>query len=177
MTRARQRDREQCEKAPGRSRGRGKAIQPSFLRGQLRAFWGGASFRNSQRSKGWGLLWRRSRLGHGLFGRIFDQSDALWASSPSAAAAMTPGRTPCPPDLIDHTDENRSRWLMRTQIASGAAFFWGRPVGESWTPFITIVPRSPWPPTPVPQRPQQPSPVLSPVMLGDALGPGLHFQF
>jgi hypothetical protein len=173
QTRARQRDREQCEKL----RAGPAVVERRFNRHSFAVNFvpfGAGQFQNSQRSKGWAFFGVEAGLATVSLA-AFTTNLMLYGLRPKRSCRYDLGATPCPPDLIDHTDENRSRWLMRTQIASGAAFFgaalWG--ILDALYYYRSEIPMAP---TPVPSAHNN-RPSFSPVMLGDALGPGLHFQF
>jgi len=173
--RAQQRDREQCE----RLRAGPAVIEKRFNRHSFVVNFvpfGAGQFQNSQRGKGWAFLTAQTVLGTASLA-AFVTNFSLYGLRPTRACLRDTGPTPCPPDLIDHTDENRSRWLMRTQIATGAAFFaavvWG--IADALYYYRPEIPLAPTPS----DRPIAKStmPRLLPVLAGDALGPGLYFRF
>ncbi len=124
MERARQRDREECEKVlagPEKRVGRNSYTINFFP-------FGAGQFQNGQRKKGWGFLVGESVLGAVSVG-AFATNLAVYGLRPQRTCRVDVGDRACPESDIDHTDENRSRWLTRVQVASGALFFgavaWG----------------------------------------------------
>ncbi len=173
--RARQRDREECEKL----RAGPTVVERRFNRHSYAVNFvpfGAGQFQNSQRTKGWVFFGVEAGLATVSLA-AFSTNLLLYGLSPKRGCRYDFGATSCPPEYIDHTDENRSRWLMRTQIASGAAFFaaaiWG--ILDALYYYRSEIPMAPTPVVSPSARNHRPS--VSPVLLGDALGPGLHFRF
>jgi hypothetical protein len=171
--RARQRDREQCEKL----RAGPTVIEKRFGRNSfLLNFvpFGAGQFQNGHRRKGWAFLAVQTSLAAASVA-VLTTNFALYGFRPVRGCRYDTGAAPCPPQDIDHTDENRSRWLMRTQIATGAAFFaavaWG--IVDALYYFRAEIPLDPAPSGQTTVRVPRPVPVL----LGDAIGPGLYFRF
>jgi hypothetical protein len=173
--RARQRDREQCE----RLRAGPAVVERRFNRHSFAVNFvpfGAGQFQNSQRTKGWVFFGVEAGLASVSLA-AFATNMTLYGMRPKRGCIRDTGATPCPPEYIDHTDENRSRWLLRTQIAAGAAFFgaavWG--ILDALYYYRTEIPMAP---TPV-ASPSASNHNLSfsPLLTGDALGPGLHFRF
>ena len=170
---ARQREREQCEKL----RAGPTVVEKRFGRSSFLVNFvpfGAGQFQNGQRGKGWAFLVAEAALAAAAV-VAFSTNFALYGARPKRTCRFDTGPTPCPPEYIDHTDENRSRWLLRTQVASGAAFFlavaWG--IGDALYYYRPETPlASPGPPTAKSNLPR-----LLPVLAGDALGPGLYFRF
>ena len=169
--RARQRDREQCEKL----RAGPAVIEKRFGRNSFAINFvpfGAGQFQNGQRGKGWAFLAAQAGLATISVG-AFAANFALYGAQPKRRCRYDTGAIPCPPGAIDHTDENRSRWLLRSQVASGAAFFvavaWG--IADALTYYRPETPLEP------PGQPTARVPRLLPVLAGDALGPGLYFRF
>ena len=173
--RARQRDREQCEKL----RAGPTVVEKRFGRNSLAVAlvpFGAGQFQNGHRIKGWTFLAVEALLAAASVA-AFSTNFALYGSSPTRKCRNDTGATPCPPQDIDHTDENRSRWLLRTQVASGAAFF----VAVAWGIADALYyyrPETPLALAPADQAMAKSSvPQFLPVLLGNALGPGLYFRF
>jgi hypothetical protein len=173
--RASQRDREQCE----RLRAGPTVVERRFNRHSFAVNFvpfGAGQFQNSQRSKGWVFFGVEAGLATVSLA-AFSTNLMLYGFRPKRGCHYDYGATPCPSAYIDHTDENRSRWLMRTQIASGVAFFgaavWG--ILDALYYYRSEIPMAP---TPVASpNGQNHNLSFSPVLMGDALGPGLHFRF
>jgi hypothetical protein len=172
---ARQRDREQCEKL----RAGPTVVEKRFGRNSFAVNlvpFGAGQFQNGHRGKGWTFLAVEALLA-AVSVAAFSTNFAVYGSNPTRKCRSDYGATPCPPGEIDHTDEDRSRWLLRTQVASGAAFF----VAAAWgiaDAMYYYRPETPLAPAPADQaRAKSSVPHLLPVLLGDALGPGLYFRF
>jgi len=139
--RARQRDREECEKL----RAGPTVIEKRFGRNSfLLNFvpFGAGQFQNGHRRKGWAFLAAQASLAAASVAAL-TTNFALYGFRPKRGCRHDFGAMPCPPQDIDHTDENRSRWLLRTQVATGAAFF----AAVAWAssmPCTTSVLRPPW---------------------------------
>jgi len=157
----------------GRAHGHRKALRPQFLPAQFRAF-GAGQFQNGHRRKGWAFLAAQASLAAASVAAL-TTNFALYGFRPKRGCRHDFGAMPCPPQDIDHTDENRSRWLLRTQVATGAAFF----AAVAWGIVDALYyfrPETPLAPAPSGQTTAS-VPHLLPVLLGDALGPGLYFRF
>jgi hypothetical protein len=92
---------------------------------------GAGQFQNGQARKGWFFLGTEAVLG-GASLAFFATNFAVFGVAPVRACnAPRFGDTPssCPPDQVDHTDENLSRNLVRAQVITGGLFFavaiWG----------------------------------------------------
>ncbi len=170
---ARQRDREQCEKL----RAGPTVVEKRFGRNSFAVNlvpFGAGQFQNGHRIKGWTFLTVEALLA-AVSVAAFSTNFALYGTSPTRKCLRDTGAAPCPPEDIDHTDENRSRWLLRTQVASGAAFF----VAVAWGISDALYyyrPETSLAATPSGQASAS-VPRLLPVLLGNALGPGLYFRF
>jgi tetratricopeptide (TPR) repeat protein len=173
--RARQRDREQCEKL----RAGPTVVEKRFGRNSFAVNlipFGAGQFQNGHRSKGWAFLAVEAGLA-AVSVAALSTNFALYGTHPTRRCLVDSGAAPCPPGDIDHTDEDRSRWLTRTQVASGAAFF----VAAAWGIADALYYYRPE--TPLALAPSDPSttkssvPHLLPVLVGDAFGPGLYFRF
>jgi hypothetical protein len=172
---ARQRDREECEKL----RAGPAIIEKRFARNSFAVNFvpfGAGQFQNGHRRKGWALLAAQATLA-AVSVAAFSANFALYGSQPKRSCRFDTGTAPCPPEDIDHTGENRSRWLLRTQVASGAAFFLAAGLGIADALYY-YRPETPLAPTPSSHPAVQSSaPHILPVLVGDALGPGLYFRF
>ena len=172
MEQARQRDKEECDKvraSPEKRVGR-NSFTVNFIP------FGAGQFQNNHRKKGWAFLVTESMLGAVSVAALATNL-TVYGWRPQRVCRYEVGSTACPSDAIDHTDENRSRWLTRLQVASGAAFFgvvaWGiidaiyffRP--ETQLTFADAPKRSTIAGT---LR-------LSPAVIDRAVGPGLSFRF
>jgi hypothetical protein len=173
--RARQRDSEQCEKL----RAGPSVVERRFNRHSFAVNFvpfGAGQFQNSQRKKGWVFLGVEAGLATVSLA-AFSTNLMLYGLRPKRGCRSDFGATPCPPEYIDHTDENRSRWLLRTQIGSGVAFFgaaiWG--ILDALYYYRSEIPMAPTPVASPSAQIHRPS--FSPVLMGDALGTGLHFRF
>jgi hypothetical protein len=125
--RARQRDREECEKVRAGPTVIEKRVGRNSFIVNFVPF-GAGQFQNGHRGKGWAFLTAETLLG-AISIAAFATNLAVYGLRPQRACRIELGDVACPPSLIDHTDENRSRWLTRVQVGSGAAFFgvvaWG----------------------------------------------------
>ena len=173
--RARQRDREQCEKL----RAGPTVVEKRFGRNSLVVNlvpFGAGQFQNGHRRKGWAFLTVETVLAAASVAALATNF-ALYGTHPTRKCRYDNGPDPCPPGDIDHTDEDRSRWLTRTQVASGAAFFvaaaWG--IADALYYYRPETPLALAPPDP--PKPKSSVPHLLPVLVGDAIGPGLYFRF
>jgi hypothetical protein len=172
---ARQRDREQCEKL----RAGPTVVEKRFGRNSFAVNlvpFGAGQFQNGHRIKGWTFLTVEALLA-AVSVAAFSTNFALYGTSPTRKCQRDTGAAPCPPEYIDHTDENRSRWLLRTQVASGAAFF----VAVAWGIADALHHFRPETPLEVASAGQptlrSSGARLLPVLMSDALGPGLYFRF
>ncbi|HEX4404150.1 MAG TPA: hypothetical protein VH560_04935 [Polyangia bacterium] len=95
---------------------------------------GAGQFQNGQRKKGWLFLGAEAVLG-GASVAAFATNFALFGVEPrrrcNVAEPVDASGMPqqCPANEIDHSDENLSRNLLRTQVVTGGLFFavaiWG----------------------------------------------------
>jgi hypothetical protein len=173
--RARQRDKEECEKVRAGPAFIEKRVGRNSFTVSFLPF-GAGQFQNGQRAKGWGFLTAETVLGAVSVG-AFATSLAVYGLRPQRTCRYDVGDSVCPPNAIDHTDENRSRWLTRVQVASGAMFFgavaWGiidaiyyyQP--ETQLSLASPARRPPW----------AGNLQLSPAVMDRAIGPGLSFRF
>ena len=125
--RARQRDKEECEKVRAGPTVVEKRVGRNSFTTNFLPF-GAGQFANGHRGKGWAFLTTEAVLGAVSIGALATNL-ALYGLRPQRPCRYNLGDAVCPAADIDHTDENRSRWLTRVQVASGAAFFaaaaWG----------------------------------------------------
>ncbi len=173
--RARQRDKEECEKVRAGPAFIEKRVGRNSFTVSFLPF-GAGQFQNGQRAKGWGFLTAETVLGAVSVG-AFATNLAVYGLRPQRTCRYDVGDSVCPPNAIDHTDENRSRWLTRVQVASGAMFFgavaWGiidaiyyyQP--ETQLSLASPARRPPW----------AGNLQLSPAVMDRAIGPGLSFRF
>jgi len=172
---ARQRDREECEKL----RAGPAIIEKRFGRNSFAVNFvpfGAGQFQNGHRIKGWTFLTVEVLLA-AVSVAAFSTNFALYGSQPKRGCRYDSGANPCLPEDIDYTDENRSRWLLRTQVASGAAFFVavGLGIADALYYFRPEIPLAPISSGHL--AIQSSAPHILPVLVGDALGPGLYFRF
>jgi hypothetical protein len=95
---------------------------------------GAGQFQNGQRRKGWMFLGVEAGLAAVSVG-AFATNFALYGLEPRRACLdpqpidSTGTPIPCPANRIDHSAEQTSTWLLRTQVISGGLFFavaaWG----------------------------------------------------
>jgi hypothetical protein len=173
--RAKLRDKEECDKVrAGPTVVERRVGRNSFALAFMP--FGAGQFQNGHRGKGWAFLTAEAAFGAISVGALATNL-AVYGLRPQRRCRVDLGDSVCPPEAIDHTDENRSRWLTRVQVASGALFFgtvvWGildaiysyRP--ETQLSLSTGAP-----------RPVEPGSLrLSPVVMDRAIGPGLSFRF
>lgn len=172
---ARQRDLEQCEKVRAGPAVIEKRVGRNSFFVNFLPF-GAGQFQNGQRKKGWAFLVTESLLGSASVG-AFATNLAVYGLRQQRRCRVDSGSAACPPDLIDHTQENRARWLTRVQVASGAMFFgaiaWGildalyyyEP--ETQLSLVGAAKRTP----------SSPTLRLSPTVIQRTIGPGLYFRF
>jgi hypothetical protein len=173
--RALQREKEQCDKLrDGPMVVENRVGRNSFTVNFIP--FGAGQFQNGQRRKGWIFLGAEAVLGAVSVG-AFALNLATYGMRPQRACRYQVGDTACPPDAIDHTEENRSRWITRVQVASGAMFFgavaWG--VIDAiyfFRPETQLSFAGPG------ARPSAAANLrLTPAVMGRAIGPGLSFRF
>jgi hypothetical protein len=173
--RARLRAKEECEKVRAGPTVVEKRVGRNSFAVNFLPF-GAGQFQNGQRGKGWAFLTAETVLGAVSVG-AFATNLAVYGLRPQRSCRYDLGDRVCPPEAIDHTDENRSRWLTRVQVASGALFLgtlaWGildaiynyRP--ETQLSLATGA-----------GRPLARGSVrLSPAVMERAIGPALSFRF
>jgi tetratricopeptide (TPR) repeat protein len=90
---------------------------------------GAGQFQNGQRKKGWFFFGVEAGLAAISVGALATNF-ALYGANPYRSCLVSPiPSTGCPPDQIDHTQEDHSRALLDVQLVSGALFFataiWG----------------------------------------------------
>ena len=137
---ARRRQREQALAARREREAKLSLQPPTVLRYERHSYvvnfipFGAGQFQNGQPRKGWTFLGVESALAAVSVG-AFVTNFALYGVEPRRKCRMMQPPdagglpTPCPPDQIDHTEEDRSRLLLRVQVVSGGLFFavalWG----------------------------------------------------
>ena len=173
--RARQRDQEQCEKV----RAGPKVIEKRVGRNSFVVNFfpfGAGQFQNGQRKKAWGFLSAESLLAAVSVG-AFATNLAVYGFRPQRGCLVDVGDGGCPPQYVDHTGEDRSRWLTRVQVASGAMFFGA----VAWGLIDAIYYYQPETQLTFSEVPKQASGLaslrLSPAVMDRAIGPGLYFRF
>ncbi|HEY6477583.1 MAG TPA: tetratricopeptide repeat protein [Polyangia bacterium] len=90
---------------------------------------GAGQFQNGQRRKGWLFFGVEAGLAAISVGALATNF-ALYGANPYRKCLQTPATLgACPPDEIDHSQEDHSRALLRVQLVSGGLFFataiWG----------------------------------------------------
>jgi hypothetical protein len=173
--RARQRDKEECEKARAGPAFIEKRVGRNSFTVSFLPF-GAGQFQNGQRAKGWGFLTAETVLGAVSVG-AFATNLAVYGLRPQRTCRYDVGDSVCPPNAIDHTDENRSRWLTRVQVASGAMFFGA----VAWGIIDAIYYYQPETQLSLAGAAHRPLSAgnlrLSPAVMDRAIGPGLSFRF
>jgi hypothetical protein len=172
---ARQRDKEECDKArAGPSIIEKRIGRNSFILNFIP--FGAGQLQNGHRKKGVAFLVVESTLGAISVGALLTNL-AVYGFRPKLTCRYDFGNRPCPTEMIDHTEENRSHWLTRVQIISGAMFLgavaWGvldaiyfyRP--ETQLSLSNVPKRSP---TASKFR-------ITPTVVDSAIGTGLSFRF
>jgi hypothetical protein len=175
LERAKQRDREECAKVRQGPAVIEKRVGRNSLLVSFVPF-GAGQFQNGHRKKGWAFLTAETVLGAISVG-AFATNLYVYGFRPRRSCSYDYGDSACPASDISHTDENRSRWLTRVQVASGAMFFgaiaWGiLDAIYYYQPETVLTPAYPAPSTPTLSKLR-----ISPVLMNRALGPGLSFRF
>jgi hypothetical protein len=175
LEQAKQRDREECAKVRQGPTVIEKRVGRNSLVVSFVPF-GAGQFQNGHRKKGWAFLTAETVLGAISVG-AFATNLYVYGFRPRRSCTYDYGDSACPASDISHTDENRSRWLTRVQVASGAMFFgaiaWG--IFDAiyyYRPETVLTPAYPGPSTPTVSKLR-----ISPVLMNRALGPGLSFRF
>jgi hypothetical protein len=175
MEQARQRDKEACDKV---------RAGPAFIERRVgrNSFavnffpFGVGQFQNGHRKKGWAFLVSESVLGAVSIGALATNL-AVYGFRPQRSCRYDLGSAACPADAIDHTEENRSRWLTRVQVASGAMFFGA----VAWGVIDAIYFFRPETQLSLASAPKTPTTAgtlrLTPAVMDRAIGPGLSFRF
>ncbi len=175
MEQARLRDKEECEKARAGPTVIEKRVGRNSFVVNFVPF-GAGQFQNGQRKKGWAFLVGETVLGAVSVG-AFATNLAVFGFRPQRSCRYDVGSTACPADAIDHTDENRSRWLTRVQVASGAMFFGA----VAWGILDAIYFYKPETQLSLADPPRHPTAIgtlrLAPAVMDRAIGPGLSFRF
>lgn len=170
---ARQRYREECDRV------RATVVEKRLGRNSFAVSFvpfGAGQFQNGQSGKGWAFLSVEAVLGAVSVG-AFATNLAVYGLRPQRKCRYELGDSVCPPEAIDHTDEDRSRWLTRVQVASGALFLgtvaWG--IIDAiyyYRPEIQLSQASP------PARNRSAGALrFSPALMNRAIGPALSFRF
>lgn len=175
LEQAKQRDREECAKVRQGPTVIEKRVGRNSLVVSFVPF-GAGQFQNGHRKKGWAFLTAETVLGAISVG-AFATNLYVYGFRPRRSCTYDYGDSACPASDINHTDENRSRWLTRVQVASGAMFFgaiaWGiLDAVYYYRPETVLSPGYPSPSTPTTSKLR-----ISPVLMNRALGPGLSFRF
>jgi len=175
MDQARQRDKEECDKVRAGPTVIEKRVGRNSFTINFIPF-GAGQFQNGQRAKGWAFLVGESLLGAASVGALATNL-AVYGLRPQRACRYAVGSTACPADAIDHTDENRSRWLTRVQVASGAMFLGA----VAWGVIDAIYFFKPETQLTLYDEKKRStiagSVRLSPAVIERAVGPGLSFRF
>jgi hypothetical protein len=175
VERARQRDKEECDKVrAGPTIVEKRVGRNSFVVNFVP--FGAGQFQNGHSGKGWAFMSVEAVLGAVSVGALATNL-AVYGLRPQRICRYEVGDSACPPGDIDRTDENRSRWLTRVQVASGAAFLgvvaWGIIDAIYYYRSETQLGLA--------DPPRRPSSAvtfrLSPAVLDRAIGPGLSFRF
>jgi hypothetical protein len=173
MEQARRRDIEECEKArAGPSVIERRLVRNSFAVNFIP--FGGGQFQNGHRKKGWAFMAVEGALAAASVG-AFATNFAVYGFRPQRSCRVDVGSAGCPPDQIDHSEEDRSRLLTQVQVVSGAMFFaavaWG--ILDAIYYYRPEIEAS----DPVPPA-KASSPVrLSPAVMNRTIGPALSFRF
>jgi hypothetical protein len=175
LERARQRDLEECE----RVRAGPAVIEKRFGRNSFAVNFipfGTGQFQNGHRTKGWTFLAVEGVLGATSVA-AFATNLAVYGFRPRRSCRYDVGSAACPPDAIDHTEENRSRLLTQIQVVSGAMFF-GAVVWGVLDAIYYYRPETLLGTTDVTDPAKTSSRVrLSPVVMNRTIGPALSFRF
>jgi len=175
MEQARQRDKEECDKVRAGPTVIERRVGRNSFTTNFVPF-GAGQFQNGHRKKGWAFFISESMLGAVSIG-AFATNLALYGFRPQRPCRYDVGSSACPVDDIDHTDENRSRWLTRIQVASGAMFFGA----VAWGILDAIYFYRPETQLSLADAPKHPTSIgtvrLSPAVMDRAIGPGLSFRF
>jgi len=175
MEQARRRDKEECDKVRAGPAVIEKRVGRNSFTTNFIPF-GAGQFQNGHRVKGWAFFVSETVLGAVSIG-AFATNLAVYGFRPQRPCRYDPGSTACPVDDIDHTDENRSRWLTRVQVASGAMFFGA----VAWGILDAIYFYRPETQLSLADAPKHPTSIgtlrLSPAVMDRAIGPGLSFRF
>jgi hypothetical protein len=139
---------------------------------------GAGQFQNGDRKKGWAFLIAESTLGAASIA-AFATNIAVYGFRPQRSCRVDVGDAACPPGQISHTDENRSRWLTRVQVGTGAMFF----AAVAWGILDAIYYYRPETQLSLSDPPKPSSSTstvslhLAPTVIDRAIGPGLSFRF
>jgi hypothetical protein len=174
MEKARERDREECEKV----RAGPAVIEKRFGRNSFAVSFlpfGAGQFQNGHRRKGWAFLGAEGVLGAASVA-AFATKLAVYGLHPQRSCRIETTSTACPPEYIDHTDEDRSHLLTKIQVATGAAFFaavaWGIIDAIYYYRAETALPD-----VDIPARPKTSTISFSPTLMNRTTEAGLSFRF
>lgn len=173
VEKVRMRDREDCEKSRGPTVIEKRVARNSFVVNFVP--FGAGQFQNGHRGKGWAFLTTETVLGAVSIGALATNL-AVYGFRPQRSCRYDMGDAACPPSAIDHTDEDRSRWLTRVQIASGALFL-GVAVWGIVDALVHHQPTTTLALTEGPPRAQASSLRVSPALMERGVGAGLSFRF
>jgi hypothetical protein len=175
LERERQRDKEECENLRAGPAVIEKRVGRNSFTVNFVPF-GAGQFQNGQPGKGWAFLTAEAVLGAVSVGALATNL-VTYGLRPQRTCRYDVGDSVCPPEDIDHTDEDRSRLLTRVQIASGAVFLgtvaWGIIDAIYYYRSETQLSLADQPR----RSPSAGGIRLSPALLDRAIGPGLSFRF
>lgn len=172
---ARERDREECERARSGPTVIEKRVGRNSFAVSFIPF-GAGQFQNGHRGKGWAFLAVEGVLGAASVA-AFATNLAMYGLRPHRACRYDYGANACPVEDIDHTDEDRSHLLTQVQVATGVAFFaavaWG--IADAiyyYRPETQLASAED-------RRPSKPSwqLQLAPTLMNRTIAPGLSFRF
>jgi tetratricopeptide (TPR) repeat protein len=175
LEQARRRDIEACEKARAGPAVIEKRVGRNSFAVSFIPF-GAGQFQNGHRKKGWTFLAVESVLGAASVA-AFATNLAVYGFRPQRPCRYDVGATACPPDAIDHTEEDRSRLLTQVQVITGAAFF-GAVVLGILDAIYYYRPETALDGADAPQPAKLSSQLrVSPAIMNRSVGPALSFRF
>jgi hypothetical protein len=176
MERARQREKEECDKVRAGPSVIEKRVGRNSFAISFIPF-GAGQFQNGHRKKGWTFLVVESTLGAVSIAALATNLAVYGLRPQRKCRYYDLGNNPCPPDSIDYADEDRSRWLTRVQVISGAMFFGA----VAWGILDAIYYYQPETQLSLADVPRRSIPSgklrISPAVIDRAIGPGLSFRF
>jgi hypothetical protein len=175
MEKARQRDQAECEKA----RAGPAIIEKRFGRNSFAVNFipfGAGQFQNGHRKKGWAFFAVEGVLGAASVA-AFATNLAVYGLRPQRMCQRDVGNTACPPEYIDHTEEDQSRRLTQVQVVTGAMFLgavaWGiLDAIYFYRPEVQLAATEAPAPPPLSWKLR-----FSPAVMNRTLGPALSFRF